>query len=548
VPGEKNFLYFMPILIGAFAPSLFFGPERRILDNCITFHYNRFMDEKWPELEDIDDMIDQFLASGLRENSQGISNISELAKLWSEEKKLAKNWFRLYQKSKSLLYIGKYVKALFIAKKALKVALEIKGIISFETKLNWSHLPYPYQYYYIHYHTPVAECLSNLAEIYQVQGLYIQAEHLFKRALTIFNKSEGYPMAECLSNLAENYRAQGKYAQAKPLFEHAVKIYSFVLGLGHPIFALNVSNLAKFCYVQGQYAQAESLFKLAMEIYEKVFRLDHPDVIASLENLVELYRATNRESEAEKLEAKKKEAEATHIRAVIKKKRKNRQRWLLSLIVTVLGSATLEIAYFLIGSMGMNKKFLLPRTYFSLWLCALMVCIVYIVKKCDIKLGDYFGILTLGMLLATFIWIFVPDSLKIEDNYFGIELSVSKVLLEDEDYEDIRAEFPLTSGVLYRNDDPVLVRVLKNAKSFNENIYVHTRGFLFWQTGLAFGFYPSVKIYGYEKDKLFYTVGPIVIVESFIKGFTKYFVILVIAQIVWFLVSEQHIWWWKSDA
>jgi hypothetical protein len=60
-----------------------------------------------------------------------------------------------------------------------------------------------------------------------------------------------------------------------------------------------------------EYAQAEPLFTRALGIHEKALGLNHPRVAASREKMAKLYRATDRQREAEKLEER-----AVAIRAV----------------------------------------------------------------------------------------------------------------------------------------------------------------------------------------------------------------------------------------
>ncbi|VAX36257.1 hypothetical protein MNBD_PLANCTO03-1689, partial [hydrothermal vent metagenome] len=52
------------------------------------------------------------------------------------------------------------------------------------------------------------------------------------------------------------------------------------------------------------YAQAEPLYTRALAILEKALGLNHPNVATTLENMAVLFRATDRDDEAEKLEAR----------------------------------------------------------------------------------------------------------------------------------------------------------------------------------------------------------------------------------------------------
>lgn len=72
-------------------------------------------------------------------------------------------------------------------------------------------------------------------------------------------------------------------------------------GAGTEWFTLNVE--VKAFYFQGNYARAVVVAKQALEVAQTNFGPDHPNVAASLNNLAELYRATGRMNDAEKLEA-----------------------------------------------------------------------------------------------------------------------------------------------------------------------------------------------------------------------------------------------------
>ncbi|REG45543.1 tetratricopeptide repeat protein [Paraburkholderia sp. BL6669N2] len=78
-----------------------------------------------------------------------------------------------------------------------------------------------------------AESLSVLGNLYELSGLYPEAEPVFKRALAINEAILGpeHPAtATSLNNLAALYVATGEYAKAKPLFERALAIDEKVLG------------------------------------------------------------------------------------------------------------------------------------------------------------------------------------------------------------------------------------------------------------------------------------------------------------------------------
>ena len=100
-------------------------------------------------------------------------------------------WDILNQEVVKLYRMGKYDRAVVVAKKALGVAEESVGPN----------------------HPDVATSLNNLALLYDTQGQYALAEPLYKRSLAIAEQSLGpdHPdVATSLNNLAGLYATQGQ--------------------------------------------------------------------------------------------------------------------------------------------------------------------------------------------------------------------------------------------------------------------------------------------------------------------------------------------------
>ncbi len=76
--------------------------------------------------------------------------------------------------------------------------------------------------------SPAAEeaALYNLARVYRMQGLYTDAEPLFRQAIEIQEKldPESASMSRALAELARTYYFQGKYQEVAPLLERALAI------------------------------------------------------------------------------------------------------------------------------------------------------------------------------------------------------------------------------------------------------------------------------------------------------------------------------------
>jgi tetratricopeptide (TPR) repeat protein len=137
-----------------------------------------------------------------------------------------------------------------------------------------------------------AQSLNNLAELYQAQGRYDEAEPMFKRALTIGEKTLGHPdVATSLNNLALLYQTQGRYNEAEPMLKRSLAMREKTLGPEHPDVALSLNNLAGLYLDMGRYDEAEPMFKRALAINEKALGPEHPNTRVALENLSALNQA-----------------------------------------------------------------------------------------------------------------------------------------------------------------------------------------------------------------------------------------------------------------
>ena len=137
------------------------------------------------------------------------------------------------------------------------------------------------------------------------QGLYDRAVVVAKKALQVAEQTKGlnHPdVAASLNNLAALYYAQGQYSQAELLYKRSLVILEKILGSDHADVATSLNNLAGLYYTQDQYVLAESLYTRSLAISEKALGLNHPDVTTVLENMAILYRKTDRKKTADELE------------------------------------------------------------------------------------------------------------------------------------------------------------------------------------------------------------------------------------------------------
>ena len=112
---------------------------------------------------------------------------------------------------------------------------------------------------------------------------------MFKRAIAIDEKSlpPDHPaLASHLSNLANLYNSQGNYSEAEPLFKRAIAIAEKSLPPDHPNLARDLGNLALLYYNQGNYTEAELLYLRVLEIRVQKLGTEHPETQFSWECLM----------------------------------------------------------------------------------------------------------------------------------------------------------------------------------------------------------------------------------------------------------------------
>lgn len=156
--------------------------------------------------------------------------------------------------------------------------------------------------------------LNNLGAMQYERGRYSEAEPLFRRALSLWERIEGpdgVNATATLANLAELCRVQGRYDEAEPLYAHVLHLREAavarrantlkpdapeLLGL-----ATTRNNLATLYHLTGRPQLAEPLLRSALEIRERAHGPDSPAVAAVLNNLGTLCGDWNRPDEAERL-------------------------------------------------------------------------------------------------------------------------------------------------------------------------------------------------------------------------------------------------------
>ena len=130
-------------------------------------------------------------------------------------------------------------------------------------------------------HPDVAQSLNNLAELYQAQGRYAEAEPLYKRALAIREKALGPDHPDVATVAQQPGRAvpsPGPLRRGRAALQARPRHRREGARPRPPRCRHALNNLAELYQAQGRYGEAEPLFKRALAIHEKALGPDHPDV------------------------------------------------------------------------------------------------------------------------------------------------------------------------------------------------------------------------------------------------------------------------------
>ena len=154
-------------------------------------------------------------------------------------------------------------------------------------------------------HPDTLTSVNNLADLYQAQGRYGEAEPLYKRALEARERVLGKEHPDTLAsvnNLAALYQAQGRYAEAEPLYQARARRPGAGAGQGASRYACKREQSGR-CSIRPRAAMARPSrsIRRALEARERVLGKEHPDTLASVNNLASLYQAQGRYGEAEPL-------------------------------------------------------------------------------------------------------------------------------------------------------------------------------------------------------------------------------------------------------
>jgi CHAT domain-containing protein/Tfp pilus assembly protein PilF len=151
----------------------------------------------------------------------------------------------------------------------------------------------------------LAKTLNGLGRVYDRMGLYVQAELIQKRALSLIENSAGNDqtvLSYALEDLGNAYLGEGRYADAEEYYKRTLVIRENALGGDHTAVAQSLNLLSNVYMRAARFPEAETALRRAIDIEESVFGPDHPNVAISINNLAEVYRLTGRYALAEPLQ------------------------------------------------------------------------------------------------------------------------------------------------------------------------------------------------------------------------------------------------------
>ena len=101
-------------------------------------------------------------------------------------------------------------------------------------------------------------------------------------------RMNGQDISLTLDTLAQELQAQGMYDEAEPLYREALEMDREMLGTGHPNTLTAINNLGQLLQVKGDLAAAKPLCREALERRRETLGDRHPDTLSSINDLGQL--------------------------------------------------------------------------------------------------------------------------------------------------------------------------------------------------------------------------------------------------------------------
>jgi tetratricopeptide (TPR) repeat protein len=137
-----------------------------------------------------------------------------------------------------------------------------------------------------------------LGKMFEEEGLSVQAEDAYKRALDSEEASAGpgrparhaESLLGLLVPLAGLYRKEGRVSDLEPILQQALALQERDLGRDHVAIADTLLELASVYQDEGKYPDAAPLYQRALEIQEKNLGPDSPRLLTTLDGYAAVLR------------------------------------------------------------------------------------------------------------------------------------------------------------------------------------------------------------------------------------------------------------------
>jgi len=150
-------------------------------------------------------------------------------------------------------------------------------------------------------HPDVGRIHDELGNVAFVERRFDDAEREYGLALAVWEPDEPIPaMANTLSNIGNVYDIQGKTEQARSSYERALRLSEELLGPEHPQVSTVLVNLGALFETLGEFDEVRRVQTRALEIREQVFGAEHPSLVNPLLGLALVALETGDLTEARK--------------------------------------------------------------------------------------------------------------------------------------------------------------------------------------------------------------------------------------------------------
>ena len=149
-------------------------------------------------------------------------------------------------------------------------------------------------------HPEATGVLNDLAISLKTEGVYIEAENLYRRVLASREQCLGLDSRTVTTvfNLANLLKMMGNLSEAERLQERVVRDWSATVGPDHSYVALALNTLAQTVADRGDRVRAAELFNRALTLRRRILAKDNPDIAATLIGLASLLDEMGRSRQA----------------------------------------------------------------------------------------------------------------------------------------------------------------------------------------------------------------------------------------------------------